>query len=141
MTKNYNMTAAQVSVSTGLSLEGVYTANHKGVLKSIKHNSNIFFSEEDVKEWRDNTRVYKLKSKHPAYDIVLPTGGGYANYRTKEINKLLGKHIRLGHWTDFGFAIKLKAYEDKDAGLSMLNLQQTMQNNALECLRVLDSVD
>jgi hypothetical protein len=139
MTKNYNMTAVDVSVSTGLTVDGVYTANHKGVLKSIKHNSNIFFSKEDVQEWRDNTKVYNLKSKHPAYDIVLPVGGGYNQYRNNEINKLLGKNIRLGHWTDFGFAIKLKAYEDMDQGISNTSLQETMQKNALDCLRILDA--
>jgi hypothetical protein len=138
MTKNYNMTAAQVSVSTGLTVEGVYSANHKGVLKSIKHNSNIFFSKEDVQEWRDNTRSYNIKSKLP-YDIALPIGGGYNQYRNKEVNYLLGKHVRVGHWTDFGLALKLKAYEDMDKGISNTNLQQTMQNNALECLRIFDA--
>jgi hypothetical protein len=130
--KNYNLTTAEVSVATGLTRNAVYTAKHKGLLKAIKHNSNIFFAEEDVKEWRDNTKKYN-------YETVSPIGGGYADYRTDEVNKLLGRNVRLGHWTDFGFAIKLQARRDQDSGKSGLNLKQTMRRNALQCLRVLDN--
>ena len=48
--KNYNLTAADVSAATNLTVGTVYNAKHKGLLKSIKHKSNIFFAEEDVKE-------------------------------------------------------------------------------------------
>jgi hypothetical protein len=130
--KNYNLTAADVSAATNLTVGAVYNAKQKGLLKSIKHKSNIFFAEEDVKEWRDNTRKYN-------YQTVSPIGGGYADYRTDEINELLGRNVRLGHWTDFGFAIKLQARRDQDNGKSDLNLKQTMRRNALECLRVLDN--
>ena len=67
--KNYNLTAADVSTATNLTVGAVYNAKQKGLLKSIKHKSNIFFAEEDVKEWRDNTRKYK-------YQTVSPIGGG-----------------------------------------------------------------
>ena len=130
--KNYNLTAADVSAATNLTVGAVYNAKQKGLLKSIKHKSNIFFAEEDVKEWRDNTRKYN-------YQTVSPIGGGYADYRTDEINELLGRNIRLGHWTDFGFAVKLQARRDQDNGKSDLNLKQTMRRNALECLRILDN--
>lgn len=130
--KNYNLTAADVSAATNLTVGAVYNAKQKGLLKSIKHKSNIFFAEEDVKEWRDNTRKYN-------YQTVSPIGGGYADYRTYEINELLGRNIRLGHWTDFGFAVKLQARRDQDNGKSDLNLKQTMRRNALECLRILDN--
>ena len=130
--KNYNLTAADVSAATNLTVGAVYNAKQKGLLKSIKHKSNIFFAEEDVKEWRDNTRKYN-------YQTVSPIGGGYADYRTDEVNKLLGRNIRLGHWTDFGFAVKLQARRDQDNGKSDLNLKQTMRRNALECLRILDN--
>ena len=130
--KNYNLTAADVSAATNLTVGAVYNAKQKGLLKSIKHNSNIFFAEEDVKEWRDNTKKYN-------YQTVSPIGGGYADYRTDEINELMGRNIRLGHWTDFGFAVKLQARRDQDNGKSDLNLKQTMRRNALECLRVLDN--
>lgn len=130
--KNYNLTAADVSAATNLTVGAVYNAKQKGLLKSIKHKSNIFFAEEDVKEWRDNTRKYN-------YQTVSPIGGGYADYRTDEINELLGRNVRLGHWTDFGFAIKLQARRDQDNGKSDLNLKQTMRRNALECLRILDN--
>ena len=130
--KNYNLTAADVSAATNLTVGAVYNAKQKGLLKSIKHKSNIFFAEEDVKEWRDNTRKYN-------YQTVSPIGGGYADYRTDEINELMGRNIRLGHWTDFGFAVKLQARRDQDNGKSDLNLKQTMRRNALECLRVLDN--
>lgn len=130
--KNYNLTAADVSAATNLTVGAVYNAKQKGLLKSIKHKSNIFFAEEDVKEWRDNTRKYN-------YQTVSPIGGGYADYRTDEINELMGRNIRLGLWTDFGFAVKLQARRDQDNGKSDLNLKQTMRRNALECLRVLDN--
>lgn len=130
--KNYNLTAADVSAATNLTVGAVYNAKQKGLLKSIKHKSNIFFAEEDVKEWRDNTRKYN-------YQTVSPIGGGYADYRTDEINELMGRNIRLGHWTDFGFAVKLQVRRDQDNGKSDLNLKQTMRRNALECLRVLDN--
>tara|TARA_R100000808_G_scaffold14797_3_gene34763 strand:- start:2564 stop:2971 length:408 start_codon:yes stop_codon:yes gene_type:complete len=130
--KNYNLTAADVSAATNLTVGTVYNAKHKGLLKSIKHKSNIFFAEEDVKEWRDNTKKYN-------YQTVSPIGGGYADYRTDEVNKLMGRNIRLGHWTDFGFAVKLQARRDQENGKSDLNLKQTMRRNALECLRILDN--
>ena len=144
--KNYNMTAANVSAETNLTVGTVYNAKSKGLLKSIKHNSNIFFAEEDVKEWRGNTRKCNLSWKRykKAYAMlrngeVLPTGGGYADYRTDEVNELLGRNIRLGHWTDFGFAVKLQARRDQDSGKSGLNLKETMRRNALQCLEVLDN--
>lgn len=130
--KNYNLTAADVSVATDLTIGTVYNAKSKGRLKSIKQDSRIFFAEEDVKEWRDNTKKYN-------YETVSPIGGGYADYRTDEVNELLGRNVRLGHWTDFGFAVKFQARRDQDNGKSDLNLKQTMRQNALQCLRVLDN--
>jgi excisionase family DNA binding protein len=137
--KTYNMTVAEVSVTTGLSTNSVYAARQQGKLPASKTAGRIYFAKEDVDEWRDNTRPYS-RSTIKLIPMSIPQGGGYNNYRTREISDLIAKHVRIGHWTDFGFAIKLAAQDELERD-NRQTLRDAMTAKAEELLRALDTID
>jgi predicted DNA-binding transcriptional regulator AlpA len=140
--KTYDMTVAEVSATTGLTTNSVYLARQQGKLPAAKSNGRIYFAKEDVDEWRDNTRPYS-RSTTKLIPMSIPQGGGYNNYRTREISELIAKHVRIGHWTDFGFAIKLAAQDELyEKGYdNRQTLRDAMTTKAQELLRALDTID
>ena len=140
--KTYDMTVAEVSASTGLTTNSVYAARQQGKLPAAKAYGRIYFAKEDVDEWRDNTRPYS-RSTIKLIPMSIPQGGGYNNYRTREISELIAKHVRIGHWTDFGFAIKLAAQDELyEKGYdNRQTLRDAMTVKAQELLRALDTID
>ncbi|MEK9770267.1 MAG: helix-turn-helix domain-containing protein [Betaproteobacteria bacterium] len=136
--KTYDMTVAEVSAATNLTTNSVYLARQQGKLPAAKANGRIYFAKEDVDKWRDNTRPYSRSTK--LIPMTIPQGGGYNNYRTREISELIAKHVRVGHWTDFGFAIKLAA-QDELGHDNRQTLRDAMTTKAQELLRALDTID
>jgi hypothetical protein len=133
--KMYNMTVADVSIATGLRESSVYAARHQGKLMAKQaHNGRIFFAEEDVKLWRDNTNVWQ-------YDPEALPCGGYNNYRTLKIKQGIHRHVNMGHWTDFDFCIKWEAYKDIDEGVSKKSLHDTMVEKAETLIDALETID
>ncbi|MEK9770327.1 MAG: helix-turn-helix domain-containing protein [Betaproteobacteria bacterium] len=139
--KTYNLTVSDVSATTGLTTNSVYLARQQGKLPAAKANGRIYFAKEDVDKWRDNTRPYSRSTK--LIPMTIPQGGGYNNYRTREISELIAKHVRIGHWTDFGFAIKLAAQDElyEKGHDNRQTLRDAMTTKAQELLRALDTID
>ena len=142
MSNLYNLTVADVSISTGLSKSTVYSARHLGKLMAdTTNNGGLLFSQDDVNLWRDKVHNFTWRHQLEQEPLVSLPSDGYNNYRTLKIKKGIDKHVNMGHWTDFDFCIKWEAYKDIDAGRSKRGLRDTMTEKAEKLFDALETLD
>ena len=142
MSNLYNLTVADVSISTGLSKSTVYSARHLGKLMAdTTNNGGLLFSQDDVNLWRDKVHNFTWRHQLEQEPLVSLPSDGYNNYRTLKIKKGIDKHVNIGHWTDFDFCIKWEAYKDIDAGRSKRGLRVTMTEKAEKLFDALETLD